>query len=115
MGICDLRAHDGSYVTLRGGENDVYQMSAESKDLYAVVFPTDEYPASGMLALKVAATYSVDTPGVGYVTHEAYIKIPAPGFVAGKRYDFVLTVTSAEMRIEADRNAPEWGYDIIEW
>ena len=101
-------------LNLSTEEDGFYEMSGSSRDLYAVVLPTDEYPASGKLALKVTASYSVNMSGVSSVEHEAYIKIPEPGFQAGKRYDFVLTVTSTEMRIESDENTP-WGYDVVQW
>lgn len=103
-----------SRLTIQGEEDGFYEMSGSSRDLYAVVFPTDEYPDRGMLALKVSASYSINVSGVGSIQHEAYIRIPAPGFQAGKRYDFVLTVTSAGMLIDSDQST-SWGYDVVQW
>ena len=85
--------------------------------LYAVVFPTEGYPTDREMALGVSANYSVD---VGdhhsyQVEHEGYIRIPSPGFVGGKRYDFVLTLTPDEMYLQNDPNAPAWGYDVVTW
>ncbi len=88
-----------------------------TQDLYGVVFPTEEYPLRGNLALKVIARYDtyLNTEYLHTVEHEGYIKIPSPGFEAGKRYDFIVTLSPDEMYLQNDPDASEWGYEVINW
>ena len=109
---------DGRYVSLLDSDDGTYHLSAtEGNDLYAVVFPTIKYPSRWEFALRVSARYDIriDNYYSHSVEHTAYIRIPSPGFVAGKRYDFVLELTPSEMYVQQDPETPEWGYDIVNW
>ena len=109
---------NGRYMRLLSDDEESYTLTAtEGEDLYAVVFPTDTYPSRGELALRIRAYYEIRRNGeyLHQVSHEGFIRIPYPGYVAGKRYDFVMTLTPSAMYLQNDPDSPAWGYDIVDW
>ena len=109
---------NGRYMRLLSDDEESYTLTAtEGEDLYAVVFPTDTYPSRGELALRIRAYYEIRRNGeyLHQVSHEGFIRIPYPGYVAGKRYDFVMTLTPSAMYLQDDPDSPAWGYDIVDW
>lgn len=117
FGPQENNSSNGRYLRLLS-DDDTYSLTAtEGDDLYAAVFPTDTYPSRGELALRIRAYYEIRKNGeyLHQISHEGYIRIPDPGFVAGKRYDFVMTLTPSAMYLQNDPDAPAWGYDIVPW
>lgn len=102
-------------------DSDGFTLNSTPSDvLYASVFPTISYPSIGELALCVRATYDVriDFENYGYnynVTHEGYIHIPTPGFVAGKRYDILMTLSQDEMKVVMTNDGIDFAYDVEPW
>ena len=100
---------------------DTYSLTDQPGEyLYAAVFPTIQYPPVGQLALKVTAYYSVNIDnehyGYGYsVMHEGFIRVPSPGLVAGKRYDFVLTLSQDELNAVLTNDGVDFSYDVQTW
>ena len=108
---------NGRYLSLLRDLTLDLKHDQPTQDLYAVVFPTEEYPFRGNIALWISARYDAYN-GNEYlhgISHEGYVTIPSPGFEAGKRYDFIVTLSPDEMYLQNDPNAPDWGYEVINW
>ncbi len=109
------------YVYSESDSSEPYSLNGDAGDvLYAVVFPTTNYPSRGEYALRINARYDVRMDGENYgysysVDHEGYIRIPRPGFEAGKRYDFVLTLTQDELKVTLTNKGIDFSYDVVNW
>jgi hypothetical protein len=100
---------------------DNLNLNGEPSDvMYAVVFPTTSYPSRGEYALGISARCDVrsqnEDNGYSYsIEHRGYIRIPRPGFEAGKRYDFVLTLTQDGLKIMQSNGEIDLSYEVVNW